>query len=240
MNNLAKILIVEDDATIRMILQMLLKGAGFTHVRAATRGDEGLEAIRREQSQLVLLDLMLPGLDGLTVCRRVREDSTLADVRILMLTAKSEDDDVVRGLELGADDYVTKPFSREVLLARIHAVLRRNDPLAAGRDLDGLRVDTRAGSATLNGTMLTLTRGEFRLLALLASRPGRVFTRTQIIDAVQDEEKSVTERTVDVQLVGLRKKLGDWAAHIETIRGVGYRVNPTLSPNSQPVLQTRR
>ena len=118
MNNLAKILIVEDDATIRMILQMLLKGAGFTHVRAATRGDEGLEAIRREQPQLVLLDLMLPGLDGLTVCRRVREDSTLADVRILMLTAKSEDDDVVRGLELGADDYVTKPFSREVLLAR--------------------------------------------------------------------------------------------------------------------------
>ncbi len=226
MNNLVNILIVEDDSTIRTILQMLLRSEGFTHVRSAARGDEGLEAIRREPPQLVLLDLMLPGIDGLTLCRRVREDPTLADVRIIMLTAKSEDEDVVRGLELGADDYVTKPFSREVLLARIHAVLRRNDPLAAGRDLDGLRIDTRAGSASLNGELLTLTRGEFRLIALLASRPGRVYTRSQIIDAMQDEEKSVTERTVDVQLVGLRKKLGDWASHIETIRGVGYRVKP--------------
>lgn len=226
MNPLVKILIVEDDATIRTILQMLLKSAGFTRVRVTTRGDEGLDAIRREQPQLVLLDLMLPGLDGLTVCRRVREDPALADVRILMLTAKSEDEDVVRGLELGADDYVVKPFSREVLLARINVLLRRNDPLAAGRDLDGLRVDTRAGSATLQGNVLSLTRGEFRLLALLAAHPGRVYTRAQIIDAIQDEEKSVTERTVDVQLVGLRKKLGDWSAHIETIRGVGYRVKP--------------
>jgi two-component system phosphate regulon response regulator PhoB len=226
MNNLANILIVEDDSTIRTILQMLLRSVGFTHVRSAARGDEGRDAIRREPPQLVLLDLMLPGLDGLTVCRRVREDPTLADVRIIMLTAKSEDEDVVRGLELGADDYVTKPFSREVLLARINAVLRRNDPLAAGRDLDGLRIDSRAGSASLNGELLTLTRGEFRLVALLASRPGRVYTRSQIIDAVQDEEKSVTERTVDVQLVGLRKKLGAWASHIETIRGVGYRVKP--------------
>ena len=226
MNNLANILIVEDDSTIRTILQMLLRSVGFTHVRSAARGDEGLDAIRREPPQLVLLDLMLPGLDGLTVCRRVREDPTLADVRIIMLTAKSEDEDVVRGLELGADDYVTKPFSREVLLARINAVLRRNDPLAAGRDLDGLRIDSRAGSASLNGELLTLTRGEFRLVALLASRPGRVYTRSQILDAVQDEEKSVTERTVDVQLVGLRKKLGAWASHIETIRGVGYRVKP--------------
>ena len=226
MNNLANILIVEDDSTIRTILQMLLRSVGFTHVRSAARGDEGLDAIRREPPQLVLLDLMLPGLDGLTVCRRVREDPTLADVRIIMLTAKSEDEDVVRGLELGADDYVTKPFSREVLLARINAVLRRNDPLAAGRDLDGLRIDSRAGSASLNGELLTLTRGEFRLVALLASRPGSVYTRSQIIDAVQDEEKSVTERTVDVQLVGLRKKLGAWASHIETIRGVGYRVKP--------------
>lgn len=226
MNTLANILIVEDDSTIRTILQMLLRSVGFTRVRCASRGDEGLDAIRREPPQLVLLDLMLPGIDGLALCRRVREDPSLADVRIIMLTAKSEDEDIVRGLELGADDYVTKPFSREVLLARINAVLRRNDPLAAGRDLDGLRIDSRAGSATLNGELLSLTRGEFRLIALLASRPGRVYTRSQIIDAVQNEEKSVTERTVDVQLVGLRRKLGDWAAHIETIRGVGYRVKP--------------
>ena len=226
MNQLANILIVEDDPTIRTLLQMMLKAAGFTHVKTATRGDDGLEAIRRDRPSLVLLDLMLPGVDGLTVCSRVRSDPELADVRILMLTAKSEDEDVVRGLELGADDYVTKPFSREVLLARINAVLRRNDPMAAGKTLDGLLIDERGGAAILDGTVLTLTRGEFRLLALLSSRPGRVYTRAQIIDMVQDEEKSVTERTVDVQLVGLRKKLGDWAAHIETIRGVGYRVKP--------------
>ena len=205
---------------------MMLKAAGFTHVKTTTRGDDGLEAIRRDRPSLVLLDLMLPGVDGLTVCSRVRSDPELADVRILMLTAKSEDEDIVRGLELGADDYVTKPFSREVLLARINAVLRRNDPMAAGKTLDGLLIDERGGAAILDGTVLTLTRGEFRLLALLSSRPGRVYTRAQIIDMVQDEEKSVTERTVDVQLVGLRKKLGDWAAHIETIRGVGYRVKP--------------
>ena len=226
MNQLANILIVEDDPTIRTLLQMMLKAAGFTHVKTATRGDDGLEAIRRDRPSLVLLDLMLPGVDGLTVCSRVRSDPELADVRILMLTAKSEDEDIVRGLELGADDYVTKPFSREVLLARINAVLRRNDPMAAGKTLDGLLIDERGGAAILNGTVLTLTRGEFRLLALLSSRPGRVYTRAQIIDMVQDEEKSVTERTIDVQLVGLRKKLGDWAAHIETIRGVGYRVKP--------------
>ena len=226
MNQLANILIVEDDPTIRTLLQMMLKAAGFTHVKTATRGDDGLEAIRRDRPSLVLLDLMLPGVDGLTVCSRVRSDPELADVRILMLTAKSEDEDIVRGLELGADDYVTMPFSREVLLARINAVLRRNDPMAAGKTLDGLLIDERGGAAILDGTVLTLTRGEFRLLALLSSRPGRVYTRAQIIDMVQDEEKSVTERTVDVQLVGLRKKLGDWAAHIETIRGVGYRVKP--------------
>ena len=226
MNQLANILIIEDDPTIRTLLQMMLKAAGFTHVKTAARGDDGLEAIRRDRPSLVLLDLMLPGVDGLTVCSRVRSDPELADVRILMLTAKSEDEDIVRGLELGADDYVTKPFSREVLLARINAVLRRNDPMAAGKTLDGLLIDERGGAAILDGTVLSLTRGEFRLLALLSSRPGRVYTRAQIIDMVQDEEKSVTERTVDVQLVGLRKKLGDWAAHIETIRGVGYRVKP--------------
>ena len=189
MNKLANILIVEDDSTIRTILQMMLRNAGFTHVKSAARGDEGLEAIRRDRPQLVLLDLMLPGLDGLSLCSRVRADPELADVRI-------------------------------------HAVLRRNDPMAAGRTMDGLVVDERGSAALLNGTVLSLTRGEFRLLALLTSRPGRVYTRSQIIASIQDEEKSVTERTVDVQLVGLRKKLGDWAAHIETIRGVGYRVKP--------------
>ena len=219
------VLIVEDDRNIADLLRLYLEKEGY-EVVIALDGLKGVEKFREVHPSLVLLDLMLPGVDGLTVCSRVRSDPELADVRILMLTAKSEDEDIVRGLELGADDYVTKPFSREVLLARINAVLRRNDPMAAGKTLDGLLIDERGGAAILDGTVLTLTRGEFRLLALLSSRPGRVYTRAQIIDMVQDEEKSVTERTVDVQLVGLRKKLGDWAAHIETIRGVGYRVKP--------------
>ncbi len=226
MKALASILVIEDDSTIRTILGMTLKNAGFERVKSAARGDEGLALIRQIHPQLVLLDLMLPGLDGLSICRLVREDPAFADTRIIMLTAKSEDGDVVRGLELGADDYVTKPFSREVLLARIHAVLRRQDPLESGRRLDGLLIDERGNAARLDDAVLSLTRLEFRILALLAGRPGRVFTRQQIIDATQGEERLVTERTVDVQIVGLRRKLGRWADHIETIRGVGYRVKP--------------
>ena len=161
------------------------------------------------------------------MCRRIRETPALADTRIIMLTALGDEQNIVRGLEDGADDYVAKPFSRPVLLARIRAVLRRQDPLSGGRTLDGLALDEADFAARLNGETLSLTRTEFHVLALLVSRPGRVYTRQQIIDATQGEEKSVTERTVDVQLVGLRRKLGDWAAaHIETIRGVGYRVKP--------------
>ncbi len=223
---MADILIVEDDSTIRSILAMTLKGAGYARVRSASRGDEGMEMIRQSHPALVLLDLMLPGLDGLSICRLVRENPEFADTRILMLTAKGEDEDVVRGLELGADDYVVKPFSREVLLARINAVLRRQNPMDAGRRIDGLLLDERGRSVRLGDEVLSLTRLEFRILALLAGRPGRVFTRQQIIDATQGDERLVTERTVDVQIVGLRKKLGAWAAHVETVRGIGYRVKP--------------
>ena len=227
MESLEKILVVEDDPTIRCILEMALKGAEYAHVVSATRGDEGLEQARRLRPALVLLDIMLPGLDGFTVCRRIREEPELAETRIIMLTALGEEHDIVRGLELGADDYVTKPFSRDVLLARIRAVLRRQDPLAGGRTMDGLALDEADFAARLDGKTLSLTRTEFRILALLASHPGRVYTRQQIIDATQCEEKTVTDRTVDVQMVGLRKKLERWAAaHIETIRGVGYRVKP--------------
>ena len=227
MNAIEQILIVEDDSTIRCILEMALRAAGYEHVTSAARGDEGLEAARKLRPDLVLLDLMLPGLDGLSVCRRIRESPALAETRIIMLTARSEEQDIVRGLEIGADDYVTKPFSREVLLARIRAVLRRQDALAAGRSLDGLSLNEADFAARLNDETLSLTRTEFRILSLLASRPGRVYTRQQIIDATQSEEKAVTERTVDVQIVGLRRKLGAWAAtHVETIRGIGYRVKP--------------
>ena len=226
MNTTATIAVIEDDETIRTLLQMLLKNAGFTSVRTAERGDTGFDLVRRHKPDLVLLDLMLPGLDGLSVCRRIRETPALAQTRILMLTAKSEDADIVRGLELGADDYVTKPFSRSVLLARIQAVLRRPAPAIGGEAFDGLVLDEETRTARLGETEIPLTHAETRTLALLLSSPGRVHTRQRILDAVKGVEQAVTERTVDVQMVGLRRKLSPWSAHIETVRGIGYRLKP--------------
>ena len=212
MKQRARILIVEDDATIRTILEMALMGAGFRHVSSCARGDEGLQEILRTKPDLVLLDVMLPGLDGFTLARRVRGTPALAATRILMLTARSENEDIVRGLEVGADDYVTKPFDRLVLLARVRAVLRRGLPETEGVDFDGLLLDEPNRLAKLNGEALKLSAGEFDLLVRLVAHRGRILTR------------AADERTVDVQVANLRKKLGPWAEHIETIRGVGYRV----------------
>lgn len=222
-----KIVVIEDDPGIRTILKFALKGAGYPNVHEADRGDSGLDLVFREKPALVLLDLMMPGLDGLTVCRRIRETPSVATTPIIMLTAKTAEEDIVRGLELGADDYVTKPFSKTVLLARIKAVLRRPAVcIDTVNTLDGLQLDETAHAVSVDGKSLDLTRTEFNLLRLLLTHPGRVYTRSQIIDLTQDEDKAVTDRTVDTQMVGLRRKLGTWAAHIETIRGVGYRMNP--------------
>ena len=212
MKQRARILIVEDDATIRTILEMALMGAGCRHVSSCARGDEGLQEILRTKPDLVLLDVMLPGLDGFTLARRVRGTPALAATRSLMLTARSENEDIVRGLEAGADDYVTKPFDRLVLLARVRAVLRRGLPETEGVDFDGLLLDEPNRLAKLNGEVLKLSAGEFDLLVRLVAHRGRILTR------------AADERTVDVQVANLRKKLGPWAEHIETIRGVGYRV----------------
>ena len=212
MGELAKIRIVEDDATIRALLEMALLGAGYSDIASSARGDEGLEMIRREKPDLVLLDVMLPGLDGFSIARRVRESSELAATRIVMLTARTAPEDIVRGLDSGADDYVTKPFDRKVLLARVKAVLRRGLPVTEGVDFDGLRLDEPSRVATLRGKALDLTPGEFALLVRLVAHRGRVFVRPP------------DERTVDVQVAKLRLKLGKWADHIETVRGVGYRI----------------
>ena len=207
-----RILIVEDDSTIRALLEMALLGTGYADVSSAVRGDEGLDLVRREKPDLVLLDVMLPGLDGLAIARRIRETPELAATRILMLTARTEPDDIVRGLEAGADDYVTKPFDRKVLLARIKAVLRRGLPVTEGVDFDGLVLDEPNRRATLGGKALDLTAGEFDVLVRLVAHRGRIFARPA--DA----------RSIDVQIAKLRQKLGKWAEHIETVRGVGYRV----------------
>ena len=207
-----RILIVEDDSTIRALLEMALLGSGYVDVSSAARGDEGLDLVRREKPDLVLLDVMLPGLDGLAIARRIRETPELAATRILMLTARTEPDDIVRGLEAGADDYVTKPFDRKVLLARIKAVLRRGLPVTEGVDFDGLVLDEPNRRATIGGKALDLTAGEFDVLVRLVAHRGRIFARPA--DA----------RSIDVQIAKLRQKLGKWAEHIETVRGVGYRV----------------
>ena len=212
MDELASILIIEDDATIRALLEMALLGAGFKDVKSSARGDEGLAEARRTKPDLVLLDLMLPGLDGFTVAERIREAPELAATRIIMLTARTQSADIVRGLTCGADDYVTKPFDRLVLLARVRAVLRRGLPVTEGIDFDGLKIDEASLTATLRGKPVDLTAGEFKLLVKLVAHRGRVFARP------------ADERTVDVQVANIRRKLGAWGEHIETIRGVGYRV----------------
>lgn len=225
-NELVSIIIVEDDAVIRTILEMALAAEGFTKVSSVSRGDEGMDAIRRRKPDLVLLDVMLPGLDGFAICRRIRETSALAATRVIMLTAKTQNEDIVRGLECGADDYVTKPFDRKVLIARIRAVLRRGAPVSADADFDGLVLNEESHIARLDGEDLKLPLGEFRILSLLAANRGRVLARSRILDMVQGGDRFSTERTVDVQIANLRRKLGRWAEHIETVRGVGYRVKP--------------
>ena len=222
-----KIVIIEDDPGIRTVLRLALKGAGFTDVIAEERGDKGLEIVLRERPALVILDLMLPGMDGLAVCREIRRTPAVAATPIVMLSAKSTEEDIVRGLELGADDYVTKPFSKAVLIARVRAALRR--PASTRGSAIAVRGPVpheATRSATIGAAPLVLTRSEFDLLKTLVSHPGRVYSRSMILDAIQNEDKDVTDRTVDTLMVGLRRKLGAWAAHVETIRGVGYRLTP--------------
>ena len=221
-----RILVVEDDPSIRRVIVLALKSGGYTDVTETADGDAALEAAFRTRMDLVLLDLMLPGLDGISVCRRLRTNPETAEVAIVMLTARGAECDIVSGLDAGADAYVTKPFSKEVRLARIRAALRKDERRSEERlTLDGLLLDDGTHQVTLDGTEMKLTLTEYRILELLLRHPGRVFDRALIIDRISGGEKTVTERTIDVQMFGLRRKLGLWARHLETIRGVGYRLN---------------
>ncbi len=222
------ILIVEDEADILELVRYMLEREGFS-VRVAESGEEAFKQIRTSLPDLILLDLMLPGMDGHEICRRLRASRDTSETPVIMLTAKGEEQDVVKGLNLGADDYVTKPFSPKVLLARIQAVFRRQGVLE-GSEVDeqeivhgALRIHTGRREVLVSGDEVQLTFTEFQILVLLASRPGWVFTRYQIVDAVRGEDYPVTERAVDVHMVGLRRKLGETGNLIETVRGVGYR-----------------
>ena len=186
-----------------------------------------LPSSRGKKPALVILDLMLPGMDGLGVCSAIRRIPSVSGTPIVMLTARTAEEDIVRGLELGADDYITKPFSSAILVARVKAALRRTSPLQAPiRTLGPFVLDETTRTASIDGVALGLTRSEFDLLEILSAHPGRVYTRQQIISRIQREEKDVTDRTVDTLMVGLRRKLGEWAGHVETIRGIGYRITP--------------
>ena len=222
-----RILVIEDEKDILEVVRYNLAREGYK-VRCARNGLDGLRVAQTEFPDLIVLDLMLPEMDGLDICRFLKADRKTEDIPIIMLTAKTEETDIVLGLELGADDYITKPFSPKVLIARIKAVLRRKEKTETSKDkavnIHGLSIDPVRHEVLVEGSPVRLTLSEFKILHLLASQPGRVFTRYQIVDAVHGEEYSVTERAVDVQIAGLRKKLGTAGKYVETVRGVGYRL----------------
>ena len=221
-----EVLIVEDEEDILELIRYNLAREGY-QVAGVTSGEEALRSARTRLPHLLVLDLMLPGLDGLEVCKLLKSDPKTAATPIVMLTAKGEEADIVTGLELGADDYITKPFSPRILIARVKAVLRRKrtEPLdeTVAIKLHKLVIHPGRHEVLVEGSPVDLTSTEFRILHYLAGRPGWVFTRSQIVDAVRGDDYPVTERSVDARIVGLRRKLGSCGQYIETVRGVGYR-----------------
>ncbi|MFM8251834.1 MAG: response regulator [Planctomycetota bacterium] len=226
----ARILLIEDDRSLADVLAYNLKRAGYD-VQVAVDGQDGLNKAQLKVPDVVVLDLMLPIIDGLEVCRRLRADPTTRDALILMLTAKAEETDELIGFSLGADDYVTKPFSVKVVLERIKALRRRRNAEPDDEEViarHGVLLDRLRHKATMNGRPLTLTVSEFRLLDTLIRQPGRVFQRSELIDAALGEDTMVLERTIDVHIRALRRKLGELADVIETVRGVGYRFRDSM------------
>ena len=226
------ILVVDDEEDILELVRFNLQRESYT-VECAATGEAAWEIIEHTAVDLIVLDLMLPGMDGLELTRRLKHRPDTGRIPVVMLTAKGEEADIVTGLELGADDYMTKPFSPRVLIARVRTVLRRRSKPAAAEDaliqIQGLTIHPGRRSVTVDGQALDLTFTEFQVLSFLARRPGWVFTRSQIVDAVRGDGYPVTDRSVDVQIVGLRKKLGSLGHFIETVRGVGYRFREKIS-----------
>jgi two-component system alkaline phosphatase synthesis response regulator PhoP len=220
------ILVVDDEEDILELLRFNLSREGY-QVFCSQAGEDALSRIRSHIPDLIVLDLMLPGVDGLEVTRHLKGDSKTKDIPIVMLTAKGEEADIVTGLELGADDYITKPFSPRILVARVRAALRRKDQVGLDDEstlkVRDLVIHPGRREVLVGGKPVSLTFTEFGILNYIARRPGWVFTRAQIVDAVRGDDYPVTDRSVDVQIVGLRKKLGAAGAYIETVRGVGYR-----------------
>ncbi len=236
MANRPTILVLEDETSLLDVLSYNLRREGF-EVLTATDGFAGLQCAQSSRPDLIILDLMLPSLDGLEVCRQLKADPATASIRILMLTAKCDETDEIVGFNLGADDYVTKPFKLKALIHRIKALLRRPAPepetserLAYG----GIEMDRISHTATVDGRELELTPTEFRLLWTLLRRPGRTYSRAELLDASRGVDANTFERTIDVHIRALRKKLGQRAELIETVRGVGYRLRTRSRPADVP------
>ncbi len=221
------ILIVDDEEDILELIKYNLKAEGYS-ILSATTGEQAIKLAKKQLPDIIVLDLMLPGIDGMEVTRYLKNESITRDTPIVMLTAKGDESDIVAGLELGANDYMSKPFSPKELVARIRAILRRrrqhsSQPVSSVRIQGDLVIDRTRHLVTLKGEPVDLTYSEFELLSFLFDKKGWVFTRNQIVDAIHGEDYAVTERSIDVIIVGLRKKLKDMAPLIETVRGVGYR-----------------
>ena len=222
-----KIHLIEDEPDICRLVEVNLKLEGY-EVSVSMTGDGGLKYVQENPVDLLLLDLMLPGMSGLTVCHHLKNSEKTRNIPIIMVTARGEEDDVVTGLEMGADDYVAKPFSPRVLSARVKATLRKQESEATVADLESqqfgpLLIHSGKHEVSIGSEAVDLTPSEYRILEVLAKRDGWVFTRTQLVDSIRGEKFAVTERTIDFQMVGLRKKLGELGKCIETVRGVGYR-----------------
>ena len=223
----ASILIIEDDPDIVELLQYNLEKESYS-VRTANDGESGLQAARRYKPDMILLDLMMPGMDGLEVCQHLRQDSSTATIPLMMITAKSEESDVVSGLELGADDFLSKPFSPREVVARVRALLRRGQrdskPTKTRIELDSVILDRERYEVEVHGELVEFTRAEFRLIWALASHSGRVFTRDELVDHLTAGETYISDRNVDVHVSSVRRKLGPSADLIRTVRGVGYKI----------------
>lgn len=221
-----KILIVDDEEDIRELVGCNLSREGYL-ISAAETGEKAIVSIKKDQPDLIVLDLMLPGIKGLEVLNKLKTSEKYAHIPVVILSAKGDEVDIVTGLEMGAADYVSKPFSPRVLIARVKSVLRRLSAEAitgnAAIKIHGIEIDPLEYRVTINKKVVELTHTEFELIHFLASKPSRVFTRSQIIDGVKGEDYPATDRSVDVQIVGLRKKLGNAGKYIKTIRGVGYK-----------------
>jgi len=222
-----KILVVEDDSNIQELIAYNLERENYKVIQAKT-GEDGLAKARKDAPSLILLDLMLPEIDGIELCRELKSDKNCKTIPIIMVTAKGEESDIVTGLEMGADDYVTKPFRPKELIARIRSVLRRSrgegKRSAEKVAIHDIEIHSGKREVRVAGTVVDLTYTEFQILDLLARNAGWVFSRYDIVDSVKGQDYPVTDRSVDVQIVGLRKKLGESGRFIETIRGFGYRM----------------